>query len=84
MQKARKKRLAREKYEKNNCGGYQLIYPLVSYAEEDMIAARIEQEEVAMGKRPTTADSGNNNNNTSTDKEAELRALDYLDNALSD
>ena len=22
MQKARKKRLAREKYEKNNCGGY--------------------------------------------------------------
>ena len=26
--------LAREKYEKDNCGSYELIYPLVSYQEE--------------------------------------------------
>ena len=26
--------LQREKYEKDNCGNYDLIYPLVSYQEE--------------------------------------------------
>jgi hypothetical protein len=56
--KIKRKRLAREKYEKDHCGGYQLIYPFVSYAEEDMINARIEKEEKAMGKdRPSSADS---------------------------
>lgn len=26
--------LQRERYERENCGGYELIYPLVSYQEE--------------------------------------------------
>jgi hypothetical protein len=87
--KARKKRLQREKYEKDNCGGYQLIYPLVSYAEEDIISARIEKEEIAMGKkqdRPGSADSGGHakDGEPIINKEAELRALEYLDNELSD
>jgi len=31
----RKKRMIqREKYEKENCGGYELIYPLVGYEDE--------------------------------------------------
>ncbi len=39
----RKKRMiAREKYEKDNCGQYELIYPLVTYQEEfDIIAGVI-------------------------------------------
>jgi len=34
----------REKAEKNLAGGYDLIYPIVSYAEEDMIRDRIALE----------------------------------------
>ena len=59
--KCRRKRLAREKFEKENCGGYQLIYPFVTYAEEDMINARIDKEEKALlgniKDRPGSADS---------------------------
>jgi len=34
--------LAREKYEKDNCGQYELIYPLVSYQEEfDVLSGAI-------------------------------------------
>ena len=47
-ERLRMKRLAREKFEKENCGGYCLVYPFVSYAEEDMISARIEKEQKAL------------------------------------
>ena len=43
-------RLAREKFEKDNCGGYCLVYPFVSYEEEDMISAMIEKQSEASEK----------------------------------
>ena len=37
----KKKRLLREKYEKANCGLFELVYPPVSYKEEEAIKERI-------------------------------------------
>ena len=36
-----KKRLLREKKEQTLKGGYQLIYPFISYAEEEKIKERV-------------------------------------------
>ena len=36
-----KKRLMREKKEKTLKGGYELVYPFVSYAEEEKIKERV-------------------------------------------
>lgn len=35
------KRLQRETTEKATCGGYQIIYPFVTYAEEDLIKEKV-------------------------------------------
>jgi hypothetical protein len=53
-EKKRKKRLVRERVEKNKQGNYDLIYPLVSYAEEDMVTDRVaaEKETRNIGKEP--------------------------------
>ena len=37
--------LQREKYEKANCGGYKLIYPLVGYQEEIDEAKKEEKDD---------------------------------------
>ena len=39
--KINKKRLVREKNEKALCGGYELIYPFVTYEEEDIIKDKV-------------------------------------------
>ena len=36
-----KKRLIREKTEKALCGGYELIYPFVTYEEEEKIKEKV-------------------------------------------
>ena len=36
-----RKRLLREKTEAALCGGYELIYPFVSYEEEELIKAKV-------------------------------------------
>lgn len=36
-----RKRLLREKTEATLCGGYELIYPFVTYEEEELIKARV-------------------------------------------
>ena len=38
-----KKRLLREKAEKALCGGYELVYPFVTYAEEERIRLKVTQ-----------------------------------------
>ena len=38
-----KKRLLREKNEAALCGGYELIYPFVSYEEEEQINKQVSQ-----------------------------------------
>lgn len=35
------KRLQREVNEKATCGGYQVIYPFITYAEEDLIKDKV-------------------------------------------
>jgi cellobiose-specific phosphotransferase system component IIB len=40
-----KKRLLREKNEKATCGDYDLIYPFVTYAEEELIKEKVAQLE---------------------------------------
>ena len=37
----KEKRLQREKHEAKLCGDYELVYPLVSYKEEEAIRERI-------------------------------------------
>ena len=37
----KKKRLLREKHEAELCGNYELVYPIVSYKEEEAIKNRI-------------------------------------------
>jgi|LauGreDrversion4_2_1035121.scaffolds.fasta_scaffold63343_5 hypothetical protein len=34
----KKKQVIREKYEENLCGNFELLYPYVSYAEEDFVS----------------------------------------------
>jgi hypothetical protein len=48
-EKKRKKRLLRERVEKTKQGNYDLIYPIVTYAEEDMITDRVLVEKEARG-----------------------------------
>jgi hypothetical protein len=75
-----RKRLAREKFEKEHCGGYRLIYPFVSYAEEDMISARVDK---LLLEKPGDDDTFSNNE-AGKIKDCEQRALNQLDNELSD
>ena len=69
----------REKAEKNLCGGYDLIYPIVSYAEEDMIRDRIATENPNNKYKVNDKQNGEfDSEEDETFKETESRVLDLL------
>ena len=57
-----------------------MIYPFVSYAEEDMISARVDK---LLLEKPGDDDTFSNNE-AGKIKDCEQRALNQLDNELSD
>jgi hypothetical protein len=74
----KKKRLLREKNEAKLCGNYDLVYPIVSYAEEDMIRDRIALENPNYRPKQDKGINDVDSEEDETYRETESRVLDLL------